>query len=128
MNNEAKTGGLKMQDHTLFRERRDCPPNGSGSICRRYHGRHSEAPPLEPIRTSLRHCRSLFPGNGILRDRDSSVEKAGHIQPIVNRDKGPERKPTNSALFARHRKISVCMGLRGGAERTRTSNQTIIGR
>jgi len=36
------------------------------------------------------------------------------------------RKPTNSALFARHPEISVCMELRGGAGRTRTSNQTII--
>jgi hypothetical protein len=80
----------------------------------------------DPIRTSLRHCRSLFPGNGILRGRDSGVEKARHIQPIVSRDKAPVRKPTNSALFARHREISVCMGLRGGAGRTRTSNQTII--
>jgi hypothetical protein len=76
----------------------------------------------------LRHCRSLFPGNGILRRRDSGVEKARHVQLIVSRDKAPARKPTNSALFARHREISVCMRLRGGAERTRTANQTIISR
>jgi hypothetical protein len=44
----------------------------------------------------------------------------------VSRDKGPARKPTNSALFARHREISVCMGLRGGVGRTRTSNQAVI--
>jgi replication-associated recombination protein RarA len=31
-------------------------------------------------------------------------------------------------LFALNREISVCAGLRGGAGRTRTSNQTIISR
>jgi hypothetical protein len=72
------------------------------------------------------HCRSLFPGNGILRGRDSGVGKARHIQPIVSRDKGPARKPTNSALFALHPEISVGMGLRGGVGRTRTSNQADI--
>ena len=51
-----------------------------------------------------------------MEGRDSGVEKARHIQPIVSRDKAPARKPTNSALFARHREISVCMGLRGGLE------------
>jgi hypothetical protein len=49
-------------------------------------------------------------------------------EPVVGRDKAPARKPTNSALFARHREISVYMGLRGGAGRTRTSNQTVISR
>jgi hypothetical protein len=39
------------------------------------------------IRTSLHHCRSLFPGNGILQGRDSGAEKARHIQAIVSRDK-----------------------------------------
>jgi hypothetical protein len=83
---------------------------------------------LLSVRTSLRRCRSLFPGNGILLGGDGCVKKARHIQPIVNRDKIPARKPANSALFARYREISVCMGLRGGAGRTRTSNQTIISR
>jgi hypothetical protein len=43
--------------------------------------------------TSLHHCRSLFPGNGILRSRDSGVKKIGHIQPIVSRDKVPHENP-----------------------------------
>jgi hypothetical protein len=38
------------------------------------------------------------------------------------------RIAASSGLFALNREISVCAGLRGGAERTRTSNQTIIGR
>ena len=46
-----------------------------------------------PIRTSLRHCRSPFPGNGILRRRDSDVKKARHIQPIVSRDKARQENP-----------------------------------
>jgi hypothetical protein len=44
----------------------------------------------------------------------------------IDRQKVPARKPTNSALFARHRKNSVCMRLRGGARRTRTSDQAVI--
>ena len=36
--------------------------------------------------------------------------------------------PASSGLFATSREISVCTRLRGGAERTRTSNQTIISR
>jgi hypothetical protein len=42
-----------------------------------------------PIRTSVRHYRSLFPGNGILRGGDSGAEKACHIEPIISRDKAP---------------------------------------
>src|ERR1700745_1471704 len=36
----------------------------------------------------------------------------------------PARIPANSGLFAMNREISVCVRLRGGAERTRTWNQT----
>jgi addiction module HigA family antidote len=35
---------------------------------------------------------------------------------------------SRSGLFAMNREISVCARLRGGAGRTRTSNQTIISR
>jgi hypothetical protein len=42
-----------------------------------------------------------------LRGRDSGVEKARHVQPIVSRDEAVTRKSTNSALFARRREISV---------------------
>jgi hypothetical protein len=88
------------------------------------HGKND----LSIIRTSLRHCQSLFPGSGILMGRDSGVEKVRHIRPIVNRDKEPARKSTNPALFAHKREISVCMGLRGGPGRTRTSNQAVMRR
>ena len=42
---------------------------------------------------------------------------------IVNRDEVPARKPTNSALFARHWEISVCIGLCGGK---RSHRQTCL--
>jgi hypothetical protein len=38
------------------------------------------------------------------------------------------RIPASSGLFATSREISVCARLRGGAERTRTSNQAIMSR
>jgi hypothetical protein len=56
-------------------------------------------------------------GKRDLRGRDSGVEKSSYTQPIVSRDKASARKPASSALFARHREIPVCMGLRGGAGR-----------
>jgi hypothetical protein len=56
-----------------------------------------------PVRKSLCHGRSLFPGNAILRSRDSGLEKARHVLLIVSRDKAPTRKPASSALFARPR-------------------------
>ena len=57
--------------------------------------------PRVPVKAARPTIRSPFPGNGILRGRDSGVEKARHIQPIVGRDKIPARKLTNSALFCR---------------------------
>jgi hypothetical protein len=105
---------------TLSRGARRAPKMVRRDTHRRRGSQRLVAP--HPNRVSG-HRRSLFPGNGIFWDRDSGVEKARHIRPIVGRDKIPARKPTNSALFARHREISVCMGLRGGAERTRTACQ-----
>jgi hypothetical protein len=81
---------------------------------------------LLEIRTSLRHCRSPFPGNGILRGRDRRRRKGPSQSTDRQQRQSPAGKPTNSALFARHRENSVCVGLRGGAGRTRTCNQTII--
>jgi hypothetical protein len=59
-----------------------------------------------------------------------SAPKKNHT--ISIRD-SPDAKPTDangplasSGRFALNREIPVCAGLRGGAERTRTSNQTII--
>jgi hypothetical protein len=71
--------------------------------------------PLLPVSVS---------GKRDLAGQRHGVEKASHIQLIVSRDKAPARKPASSALFAGHWEISVCTGLRGGAERTRTWDQT----
>ena len=81
-----------------------------------------------PIRTSLRHFRSPFPGNGILGAETAAPKRPVHIQRSSSRDKTPGRIAASWALFARHREISVCVGLGGGAGRTRTSSQTIISR
>jgi class 3 adenylate cyclase len=57
-----------------------------------------------------------------------SAEMVLEIQSTACRDKMRARIPASSGLSATSREISVCVRLRGGPERTRTSNQTIIGR
>ena len=76
----------------------------------------------------LRQHRPPLPGNAILQGRDKGPERAPEIQSTDCRDKRPAGIPTSSGLFATSREISVCTRLRGGAGRTRTSNQTIISR
>jgi hypothetical protein len=56
-------------------------------------GARTTKPRLFPFQKSLRYCRSLFPGNAIMRGRDKGVEKGRHIQPLVSRDKAPTQKP-----------------------------------
>jgi hypothetical protein len=70
---------------------------------------------------SLRFRETGFCGTETTRSKP-----ARHIQLIVSRDKVPPRNPANSGLFIGDREISVCMRLRGGAERTRTSNQAVM--
>jgi hypothetical protein len=60
--------------------------------------------------------------------RDKGRERALEIQSTDCGDKTRARIPASSGLFALNREISVCVRLRGGAGRTRTSNQTIISR
>jgi glycogen debranching enzyme len=57
------------------------------------------------------------------RDR-TSVETSN--ERTACRDKMRARIPTDSGLFVINWEISVCARLRGGAGRTRTSNQTVI--
>ena len=80
-------------------------------------------PAFEP---SLRQHQSPLPGNEILRGRDKATETASVIQSITCRDKMRPRIPPVRGYSRASREISVCVGLRGGAGRTRTSNQTII--
>jgi hypothetical protein len=86
--------------------------------------RHTD-PAFEP---SLRQDQSPLPGNGILRGRDKGTETASEIQSITCRDKTRPRIPPVRGYSGASREISVCTRLRGGAGRTRTSNQTIISR
>jgi hypothetical protein len=86
---------------------------------------HPTDPAFEP---SLHQHKSLPAGNAILRGRDKGPERALEVQSAVCRDKMRARIPAGSGLFTPNREISVCLRLRGGAERTRTSNQTIISR
>ena len=81
-----------------------------------------------PIRTSLRHVALCSRETGIWRAETEAPKPAHHIQLIFRRDKVFPRNPANSGLFLGDQEISVYRGLRGGAERTRTSGQVIISR
>ena len=50
------------------------------------------------------------------------------IKPSMKNNKMYLQIAANSGRFALNREISVCAGLRGGAERTRTSNQAVMSR
>jgi hypothetical protein len=65
---------------------------------------------------------------GLIAGGDKSAGKAPKIRMPSCRDDAHTRKPAISGHFAMNREISVCVRLRGGAGRTRTSNQTIIRR
>jgi hypothetical protein len=77
---------------------------------------------------SLRQHRSPLSGNAILRGRDKGAETAPQIQLTDRRDKMRARIPAGAGQFAMNREISVCVRLRGGPGRTRTSNQAVMSR
>jgi hypothetical protein len=64
------------------------------------------------------------PGNAIFQGRDKDPETVPAIQSADCRDKMRAQIAASSGRFALNREIPVCAGLRGGAERTRTWNQT----
>jgi hypothetical protein len=80
------------------------------------------------FKPSLYQRQSPPSGNAILRARDKGAKTAREIQSTACRDKMRTRIPASSGRFALNREIPVCAGLRGGPERTQTSNQTIISR
>jgi hypothetical protein len=96
-------------------------PNGRGDA--RCSAFHPTDPAFEP---SLHQHKSLPAGNAILRGRDKGSERALEVQSTDCGDRTRARIPASSGLFALNRKISVYVGLRGGAGRTRTSNQSVI--
>jgi hypothetical protein len=69
----------------------------------------------QSYRTSLRHCRSLFPGNGILRGRDSGVEKALTFNRSLAETKPPHENP-QIRRFLHDAGKSFCVGLLRGLE------------
>ena len=98
-----------------------CHPNGQGSVrCLAF--RHTD-PAFEP---SLYQGQLPPSGNAIFQGRDKGPETVPAIQSADCRDKMRAQIAANSGRFALNWEISVCAGLRGGAGRTRTSNQTII--
>jgi hypothetical protein len=80
-------------------------------------------PAFEP---SLYQPQSPPSGNAISRGRDKGPKTTPEIQSTACKDKTRARIPASSGLFALNQEISVCAGLRGGAGRTRTSNQMIM--
>jgi hypothetical protein len=100
-----------------------CLPNGQGSARCSAFRRIDSA--FEP---SLYQRQSPSSGNAIFQGRDKDPETGPAIQSADCRDKMRARIAASSGLFALNREISVCVRLRGGAGRTRTSNQTIISR
>jgi hypothetical protein len=79
--------------------------------------------PAQRVSATIGLC---FRETGIWRTETAPPKPAHHIPLIVRRDKVPPRNPTNSGLLLGDQEISVYSGLRGGAEKTRTPNQTII--
>jgi hypothetical protein len=83
----------------------------------------------QPQTTDRQGGRSYNSGGLALGDRAHPPAKVADKGHDWRAEVGASKRiPTNTALFARHREISVCMGLRGGAGRTRTSHQLIISR
>jgi hypothetical protein len=74
----------------------------------------------------LRHEKSPFPGNVFLRARDKGPKCRPSDVCAVSETKREHRTPANPGPFASCREMSANLGLRGGAERTRTFDQTIM--
>ena len=98
-----------------------CHPNGQGSV--RCLAFRRTDPAFEP---SLYQGQLPPSGNAIFQGRDKDLKTVPAIQSADCRDKMRAQIAANSGRFALNWEISVCAGLRGGAGRTRTSNQTII--
>jgi hypothetical protein len=77
----------------------------------------------EAFEPSLYQRQSPPSGNVIFQGRDKDPETAPAIQWAECRDKMRARIAASSGLFALNREISICAGLRGGPERTRTACQ-----
>ena len=79
--------------------------------------RYRQTAPFERVSATVGLC---FRETGFCGAETAASKRPVTFNRFVSRDKVPARKPTLSALFARHQEISVCMGLRGGAGRCPT--------
>src|SRR5215472_3571311 len=78
------------------------------------------------MRTESLTAPSHAPGNGFWIARDRRPRTASEAVLLPCRDCKPALRPAKPRVFVKPREISVSVGLRGGAGRTRTSSQTIM--
>jgi hypothetical protein len=99
------------------------------SVSTRYVTRYSVLPgsniTFEP---SLSNVSLRFPGNAIFRPETRAPKRPLKAKCLIPETKRPEYKAAKRGHFAILQEISVCMGMRGGAGRTRTSNQAVMSR
>jgi hypothetical protein len=69
----------------------------------------------------------LHRGNGIPRPRDRPPKNRLRPETVSAETKTQPQKPANCGLLGRLREISRLGRMRGGPDRIRTSNQTIMG-
>src|ERR1700757_2388586 len=67
--------------------------------------------------------KSLFPGNRILRAETKAPKRPRRSNDVIAETRAHANNPANSGLVAEIREISASVGMRGGAERTRTACQ-----
>ena len=84
------------------------------------------ASPIELPAIGLYQGQPPPSGNVIFQGRDKAPKTVPAIQSADCKDKMRAQIAANSGRFALNWEISVCAGLRGGAGRTRTSNQMVM--
>src|SRR5215510_7471064 len=78
------------------------------------------------MRTESLTAPSHAPGNGFWIARDRRPRTASEAVLLPCRDCKPALRPAKPQVFVKPREISVSVGLRGGAGRTRTCNQPVM--
>jgi hypothetical protein len=86
----------------------------------------SRSPSTLQSPTGYRNHLTRDPCGAFRGEENHGLGDVRALGPAQCRDKMRARIAASSGQFALNREISVCAGLRGGAGRTRTSNQTVI--
>ena len=94
-----------------------CRLNGPGST--KYLAFPANSRAFEP---RLFELKSLFPGNGISWTETKAPKQARKFEDAFA-ETGPRKEAGQFGASAENREISVSVGVRGGAERTRTACQ-----